>query len=639
MKKLFLVAFAALFFACDVDVYYTKMPDDAEVGTAPRFDEYVAAFAAERAAIPSFVCETVAADVAVAALPEADWQTVRAPRFGSRNAKQGGEIFYRLTEFPATFRYCGPNSTAETQQLFWTSMPLLDVSPYDYSFMPSAATAWSFAGDGRTVYYKLNENARWSDGSPCTADDFCFAVEFYTSQEIVDPWFNAEYATLTVKKITDYCIAVSYEHNGNLSEMELLSATNLKPVCKSFYNGVVPKNWVYDYNNAIEPTTAPYILSEYDMNKGLRFSKVKNWWGYEYEHYQGMSNFDAVNYFLTLGKTSAAMNHFKAGKFDILELDGSQEFLAALSEACVTEGFVTPWRTKYTPRIGMCGFFFNAADVLLSSATIREGLFYALDIAGIGGTSYAANLTQLNTLGHGEVFAGVDFNNEAIETVAFDAKKANEIFDGTEFNEFTNDGIRKNKKGKKLRVEILYAQALPKYILGFLNEQAKKAGVELSFRYLRDGDVELVSQGKFQIYFADFRGTSLPNHYYDFHSSFAKTGDMNNICALQDNELDKMLETYNDGNLPLVELATLNKKIERQVMKDFVFIPFYYSSVKSFLTWKWICFPGWINQPHDENFARTMFSYAWFDQGIYDEVIKARTDKKVLPQYAFDGTD
>ena len=114
---------------------------------------------------------------------------------------------------------------------------------------------------------------------------------------------------------------------------------------------------------------------------------------------------------------------------------------------------------------------------------------------------------------------------------------------------------------------------------------------------------------------------------------------MNNICALQDNELDKMLETYNDGNLPLVELATLNKKIERQVMKDFVFIPFYYSSVKSFLTWKWICFPGWINQPHDENFAHTMFSYAWFDQGIYDEVIKARTDKKVLPQYAFDGAD
>ena len=34
-----------------------------------------------------------------------------------------------------------------------------------------------------------------------------------------------------------------------------------------------------------------------------------------------------------------------------------------------------------------------------------------------------------------------------------------------------------------------------------------------------------------------------------------------------------------------------------------------------------------------------MFSYAWFDQGIYDDVIKARTDKKVLPQYAFDGAD
>lgn len=628
-----------LFTSCNSDVFYIKMPADAEEGSTPHFEAYTKAVSAERNALHDFSCETITADISVPELPNAVWFTARTPRFGSVNAKTGGEIFYRIAEFPPTFRYCGPNSNAETQELFWTSMPLLDVSPFDYSFMPSAATAWSFADDGKTVYYKLNERVRWSDGSPCTADDYCFAVTLFTSKAIVDPFFNTDYAPITVRKITDYCIAISYEHAANLSEPELLNATNIKPVSKKFYNGVVPENWVYEYNTAIEPTTGPYILTEYDMNKGLRFSKVQNWWGHEYEHYKGMANFDAINYFLILGNTSAAMNHFKAGKFDILDLDDSQSFLASLSESCVTEGFVTPWRTRYIPRIGMWGFFFNTADPLLANKTLREALFYALDIEGIKSTTYAANLTRLTTLGHGEIFAGVDFNNESLSATPFDIQKANELFNRTEFNEFDRTGIRKNKKGKNLRLEILHAKPLPKQILGYLNQQAKKAGVEISFRYLRDGAVEKVSQGKFQIYFAEFLGAAVPNHYYDFHSSFAETGNMNNICALRDPTLDAMLETYSARKLPLTELAELNKRIESRVMDDFVFLPFYYSSVKSFLTWKWICFPAWINHPHDENFTHTQFSYAWFDQGIYDDVIQARTDKKVLPPYAFDRVE
>ena len=50
------------------------------------------------------------------------------------------------------------------------------------------ATHWAVQPDQKTIYFKLDPDARWSDGKPITADDYVFTLEMMRSKFIVDPF-------------------------------------------------------------------------------------------------------------------------------------------------------------------------------------------------------------------------------------------------------------------------------------------------------------------------------------------------------------------------------------------------------------------------------------------------------------------
>ncbi|MGB8712301.1 MAG: ABC transporter substrate-binding protein, partial [Onishia taeanensis] len=57
--------------------------------------------------------------------------------------------------------------------------------------IPGVATSWDVAEDGKTYTFKLREDAKWSDGTQVTAEDFVFAF-----RRILDPATAASYAYL-----------------------------------------------------------------------------------------------------------------------------------------------------------------------------------------------------------------------------------------------------------------------------------------------------------------------------------------------------------------------------------------------------------------------------------------------------------
>ena len=57
--------------------------------------------------------------------------------------------------------------------------------------IPALATHWAIADDHQTVYFRLDPEARWSDGKPVTADDYLFGYEMMKSKVIRDPWMNS----------------------------------------------------------------------------------------------------------------------------------------------------------------------------------------------------------------------------------------------------------------------------------------------------------------------------------------------------------------------------------------------------------------------------------------------------------------
>jgi oligopeptide transport system substrate-binding protein len=57
--------------------------------------------------------------------------------------------------------------------------------------VPGAAETWDLSDDGIVYTFKLRADAKWSDGSPVTAEDFAFSF-----RRVEDPNTAAEYANI-----------------------------------------------------------------------------------------------------------------------------------------------------------------------------------------------------------------------------------------------------------------------------------------------------------------------------------------------------------------------------------------------------------------------------------------------------------
>ena len=114
---------------------------------------------------------------------------------GSDKAIRGRNVQRsHMDDYPLTFRLMGPNNNdffAWWNQMFTMAFVLVAMHPVTDKFIPIMATHWSVQPDQKTIYFKLDPDARFSDGKPVTADDYVFTWKMMQSKFIVDPFFNS----------------------------------------------------------------------------------------------------------------------------------------------------------------------------------------------------------------------------------------------------------------------------------------------------------------------------------------------------------------------------------------------------------------------------------------------------------------
>ena len=81
--------------------------------------------------------------------------------------------------------------------------------PKDLHPVPGLAESWEISADGKVYTFHLRKNAKWSDGSPITSDDF---VQSY--RRMLTPDFASEYAYL----IYDYVVGAKEYYDRKLTD-------------------------------------------------------------------------------------------------------------------------------------------------------------------------------------------------------------------------------------------------------------------------------------------------------------------------------------------------------------------------------------------------------------------------------------
>ncbi|MEO7598489.1 MAG: ABC transporter substrate-binding protein, partial [Opitutus sp.] len=117
--------------------------------------------------------------------PDLKWENgADLPEFADPAAKQGGTFRYYIADFPRTLRTIGPDATGGIRQY------LLDYVAAGYiqrhpnvagAIYPGLAKEWATDAKTKTVYFRLDPDARWSDDKPVTTDDVVFSFYFMRS--------------------------------------------------------------------------------------------------------------------------------------------------------------------------------------------------------------------------------------------------------------------------------------------------------------------------------------------------------------------------------------------------------------------------------------------------------------------------
>ena len=260
--------------------------------------------------------DSLGAHVLPASLPDKlQWLTNQSDaEFADPQARRGGTFRTFMLSFPMTLRRIGPDSNdafaGYTRAL---QLGTTQHHPNTLNHIPQLATSWAFGADGKTIYFKLNPKARWSDGLPVKAEDYLFAVYHMRSKFIVDPWYNDYYTNVLVdvRKYDDYTIGVAGKAPRPADEM--LEEYGLAPTACHAHK--LDANWLKDYNWLVEPVTGAYQISRLEKGKFVEFKRIANWWGNDEHYYRHRFNPDIVRV-TVVRNPDTAYRLFEKGELD-----------------------------------------------------------------------------------------------------------------------------------------------------------------------------------------------------------------------------------------------------------------------------------------------------------------------------------
>ncbi len=166
---------------------------------------------------------------------------------------------------------------------------LIVFDPKTAEGVPGVAESWTVSEDGTVYTFKLRENAKWSDGTPVTANDVVYSWLRELAPETASPyaWFpamflkgaseyyegTADASAVAIKALDDYTF-----------QMELVGPLPYVIGALGHYSfGIVPKQAIEKYGDQwVLPGNfvgnGPFVLSEWTPQDKIVMVKSETYW-------------------------------------------------------------------------------------------------------------------------------------------------------------------------------------------------------------------------------------------------------------------------------------------------------------------------------------------------------------------------
>lgn len=568
------------------------------------------------------------------------WENgIDQPEIGDPAAKKGGVFRRYIPTFPPTIRPFGDNSNNSFRgDLYdYIDIPLVTLHPETMKIIPGLAREWAVSGDGRTIYFKLDPEACYSDGKPVRARDFLVGVYLRVSDHIVNPYAKQFYRknVAQVAMYDDLTVSVS------LPEAKIYApfiAGALPPSPPHFYSEY-GSDYKERYQWRFPPTTGAYEVLQKDIIKGASITqtRVRDWWARDRKYYRYRFNPDKIVH-TVVRDDSKAFELFRAGELDTFFLTRPERWYEKSEIEPVYKGHIerVTFYNRY-PKVPL-GLYLNVSKPLLNDRNVRIGIHHAMNWQKVIDVMYRGDYQRLNAFNEGYTI----FSDPSIKARPYSIDLARESFRAAGFTAEGRDGILTKPDGTRLSLAVTYG-SMPIYdrIFAILREEAKRCGFELRL----DGLEATVSykkemQKQHEMAFGSWLiSPPVPDFHQFLHSTnaFDEKGSLkpqtNNTFVWARPDTDALCDQVRTGRTT-TELKDAAWKLQHIMHDEAIFVPGFSVDFVRIGSWRWVRWPDCENtrfsppvvyDPHE------VFVF-WVDDEMKSETQAARRTGKAFPE-------
>jgi peptide/nickel transport system substrate-binding protein len=329
-------------------------------------------------------------------------------------------------------------------------------------FVPGLAESWEVSDDGLVWTFKIREGVTFHDGTPCTAEDVAWSLNWTIENEIETfAFYLANFSEIVALDPTTLQVTLS-DPVGNMEY--LLMYVWILP--RSVWEGLSPDEILEFEDLAAGMGTGPYKLVDWVEGEYLILEANKDYWG-------GAPKLDQVVW-QEYATEDAAVQALLAGEIDAIAADTIPS--TAIQTLQDTPNIEVPiMKSTSIDELIINSHENGTQPASLNDPAVRLAIAYGIDKQQIVNVAYLGNAEPASVIIPTSMG---DWHNSDVQDIPFDPAEGARVLEEAGYVDSDGDGIREDKEGNPLEYR-LYAtdDATPVRILEIISDGLAQVGI------------------------------------------------------------------------------------------------------------------------------------------------------------------
>lgn len=452
------------------------------------------------------------------------------------------------------------------------------------------------APDRMSVTFTLNPRARFSDGTPVTADDVLFSLTILKSDQ-AHPFYQTYFHDITRAEVLDERRITFFFARRN-RELPLIAA-QLPILSKRFYETT-------DFaNQGMTPPvgSGPYVVDKVVAGKTITYRRNPDYWGADLPVRRGMYNFDRITYKYFKDQI-VSVEAFKACEFDFMNVNIAKQWARDLKSEKFDRGILVKKMLPHKNNAGMQGFVFNTRRPLFADRRVRQAIGLAFDFEWTNKTLFFDQYTRCQSYFSNSYLAATGLPQgrelELLEpfrdrlppevfttplaapttrppsSLRANLRRAKRLLDEAGWR--VRDGKLRNAAGQPFTFEILLVSPSFERVMALFTKNLKKLGITTTYRTIDPAlYTRRLQRFDFDMVVTVFGQSQSPgNEQRDYwHSQAADREGSRNLAGIKDPVVDALVERIIYAETQ-EELTAACKALDRVLWYGYYVVPNWY---------------------------------------------------------------